>query len=122
MYVLLYNRLTGWLWFFVGVWSLFSNHLGDYLRIAPVEAYVTLGLGLLGMLGARLKSRDQVIVCAALCLANLSMLIVSQTPIGGPIFEPTPMENVLQFLCFGWGIFCIYHEMSAWVQRLRQQT
>lgn len=118
MYVALYNRLTGWLWFAIGLWSLFSPNIGDYIDIARPETYLSLGLGLIGMYGARGgRLRNQAIVCGTLTVVNLACLVLIGTPMADVIFSPTPLEGVFRFLCVLWGIYCLYNEIRLWTIR-----
>jgi hypothetical protein len=120
MYALLYNRLTGWLWFFIGIWSLFSRNMGDYILITRPETYISIAMGLLGMFGARVKLRNQVIICSSVTVMNLILLLLASSPLGQLIVSPTPLEGVLRFLCSVWGFYCLYNELRTWI--VRQKT
>jgi hypothetical protein len=119
MYTLLYNRLTGWLWFAIGVWSLFSPNIGDYIQLAKPETVIALGLGLLGMLGARSAHRNQVITCGILTISNVLLLSLSGAPFAPTVFAPTPFEGMLQFLCVLWGCYCLVQQLRIWIQGIK---
>lgn len=120
MYVLLYNRLTGWLWFAVGIWGVFAQNIGDYILLTRPETYVSIALGLLGMFGARVQLRNQVIICASLTLINLIILVLASAPVGKTLVGPTPLEGVFRFLCTLWGGYCLYNEVRFWIVRQKQ--
>ena len=120
MYVLLYNRLTGWLWFAIGIWGMFSQNIGDYILVTRPEMYVSIALGLLGMFGARVQLRNQVIICTSLTLINLIILVLTSSPTGKALVGPTPLEGVFRFLCTLWGVYCLYNEVRFWIIRQKQ--
>ncbi|MCL6487354.1 MAG: hypothetical protein K6T76_00230 [Alicyclobacillus mali] len=117
VYAMYYNRLTGWLWFALGALGLTRAPTGDYIHLTTPETGIALAAGCLGMLGARVTRRNQVVVCGILLLVYVAWLWLGASPRFNRWMSTTPLESVLRLLEALWALYCLAAELWGWRTR-----
>lgn len=114
MFSPLYNRLCGWLFFILGVLGLWTGQVGDYARMSPVDSFLSVALGLLGMAGAR--SRTRYAVTSALGLGFLLFMwgVWGLTVKNSWLGSSEPAETALHLVCGAWGMYLSVQDVLQW--------
>ena len=114
MYSPLYDRLTGWLFFFLGLVGIVIGHLGNYAQISQGEGLLLLILGLLGMLAARSRTRSAVLVAFIIGLFCFFWGVLGVSYSNYWLGSTDPFETALRFVCGAWGLYVAVQDVFVW--------
>lgn len=114
MYSPLYDRLTGWLFFFLGLVGIVIGHLGNYAQISQGEGLLLLVLGLLGMFAARSRKRSAVLVALIIGVLCLLWGVLGLSSTSYWLGSTDPFETALRFICSVWGLYVAVQDIIVW--------
>lgn len=107
-------RIVGWSFLALGFAGITSGHVGTYFQFNPFEAYLSLGLGFISVLGARQRRRVSVLTAFAIGIVFL-IWGVAGLAFSHPILGTTePLDVLVHELAAIWGIGTAIHELLVW--------
>lgn len=115
MYSPLYNRLTGWLFFSLGIIGVTFGRLGSYAQLSLSESLLLLAFGLWGMGAARSRTRNAVL--SAFLIGGLSLVwgVLGAVPSTSAWLGSTePFETALRFVLGLWGLYVAIQDVILW--------
>lgn len=115
MYSPLYNRLTGWLFFTLGIIGITLRHLGSYAQFSLNESLLLMGLGLLGMAAARSRTRNAVLSAGVIGILSLAWGVLGTMPTTSIWLGSTePLETAFRFVLGLWGLYVATQDVILW--------
>lgn len=115
MYSPLYNRLSGWLFFALGIIGLTAGRIGDYLKVTGLESTLYISIGVIGMFAARIRIREAGVTCFIL---GFSLLVSGLIGIFWPdsfLGFSEPAESAIRTIAGCWGIYAAVSDLLTWV-------
>ncbi len=113
-----YARVTGWLYFALGVLGLFTDHLWHMFHVGGNMMYMHFIIGIIGITAARYGSIRQ----TRLYAITVGLLLLTWGAVGtlSPAWldpYPLPLENALHVITGIWGFYGIGNSMMNWVRK-----
>ncbi|OFW76549.1 MAG: hypothetical protein A2201_11455 [Alicyclobacillus sp. RIFOXYA1_FULL_53_8] len=114
MYSRLFSRLSGWLFFTLGLIGLTMGHLGTYAKFSGPETGLSLALGLLGMWAARSRMRSSVLGAWSIGLTCMVWGILGLFMPSSWLGTTQPLENAVRVVVGVWGLYVSVQDVMTW--------
>lgn len=114
MYSPLFDRLSGWLFFTLGLIGITMGRLGTYAKLSGPETVLSLALGLLGMWAARSRMRSSVLGALSIGFFCIVWGIWGLVFPSGWLGTTQPVENAIRVVVGAWGTYVAVQDVMTW--------